>query len=180
MVSVVLARNSDFIFCLFFCLGKISDDDCKTMPFNSSFMNKRRFFSRIDRVAHLVADGFGLATGGRVLTAGKMVVADRKDAMLGIYEGARDSVVCRLIYRKWNRSERRSEKVTRFVVPLSFGVTSLGNTVLYAMDYKNHKQTKRFLVDDIESFEPTRMKTRTPFEIQVKQIKDFCSRYVLI
>ena len=134
----------------------------------------------MDKIAHVIVDGLVFGESHCVRTASKMVVAARDDAMLGIYEGARDSVVCRMVYRKWNRQERRSEKVVRYVVPLSFGVTSLGNEVLYVMDYRNHKQTKRFLVDDIEAFVPTKMKTRPPFEIQVKQIKEFCSRYALI
>ena len=110
----------------------------------------------------------------------RVLTASRDDALAGIYAAARDSVVGRLIYRKWIPSERRFVKEKRDVVPLKFGLTSRNNLVIYCADYGAHKQTKAFLVSGLESFTPGKMRVSPPYKIEFDNIKRVVSRFVKV
>jgi adenine specific DNA methylase Mod len=57
-----------------------------------------------------------------------------------------------MIYRKWDKTQKRFVRKRYEIIPIDCGVSSAGNPVLYAEDYRDNKQIKMFIIKQIEKF----------------------------
>jgi len=99
------------------------------------------------------------------------ITAKISDAREEILKCAMYSYCGRIIYRKWDRKQKRYVKRSHVVVPIDCGVTSKGNQVLFAEDVEQHMQVKQFIIKQILSFENLKEKRKTAFPIKLDRIK---------
>ena len=105
------------------------------------------------------------------MSHGREITASNATAKEGILKAAMYSYCGRIIYRKWNRKEKRFIRRTHVVVPIDCGFTSKGNAVLFAEDVKEHMQLKQFIISQILDFENLKEKRKTAYPIQLDNIK---------
>lgn len=90
---------------------------------------------------------------------------------INIIKAAADSKTGDMIYRKWNRIERRFQKKRYQIIPIDAGISKAGNPVLYAQDYRDNKQIKMFIITQIERFQETKRKAKPAFPIQIENLR---------
>lgn len=98
------------------------------------------------------------------------------DSQINIIKAAMDSLTGNMIYRKWNRKEKRFQKKRYQVIPIDAGISKAGNPVLYAQDYRDNKQIKMFIITQIDEFEQTKRKARPAFPIQIDNLRRMFKR----
>lgn len=98
-------------------------------------------------------------------------IARNIDVKYDILKCAMYSYTGIMIYRKWNESEKRYIRGRYEVIPIDCGISSVGNKIMYAQDYRDHNMTKMFIIDQIERFQSTGRKIRTLFPIKLDKIK---------
>ena len=99
------------------------------------------------------------------------IIASNADAREEILKCAMYSYCGRIIYRKWDKKERRFVRRSHVVVPIDCGVTSRGNEVLFAEDVQENMQVKQFIIRQILDFENLKEKRKTAFPIKLDNIK---------
>jgi hypothetical protein len=63
---------------------------------------------------------------------GNKKIARNNDAKENIVKSAMYTVTRTMIYRKWNKKDKRFERKRYEIIPIDCGVSSAGNKVLYA------------------------------------------------
>lgn len=101
----------------------------------------------------------------------RYIIAKNSDAKEEILKCAMYSYCGRIIYRKWDKKQKKFVKRSHVVVPIDCGVTSRGNEVLFAEDVEQHMQVKQFIIKQILSFENYKQKVKTVFPIKLDNIK---------
>lgn len=101
----------------------------------------------------------------------KIKIARNQDAQIEIVKAAMYSFTGNMIYRKWNKKDKRFERKRYQIIPIDCGITSAGNPVLYAEDYRDNKQIKMFIITQIEKFQVNKRKVRPAFPIKLDNIR---------
>ena len=101
----------------------------------------------------------------------KIKIARNQDAQVEIVKAAMNSVTGNMIYRKWNKKEKRFERKRYEIIPIDCGISSAGNSILYAEDYRDNKQIKMFIINQIERFQVNKRKVRPAFPIKLNNIR---------
>ena len=95
---------------------------------------------------------------------------------INLIKAAMNSVTGNMIYRKWNRTQKRFQKKRYQVIPIDAGISKAGNPVLYAQDYRDNKQIKMFIINQIDKFEFTKRKAKPAFPIQIDNLRKMFRR----
>lgn len=98
-------------------------------------------------------------------------IAKNQDAKIAIIRSAMYSFTGNMIYRKWDKTSKRFIKKRYEIIPIDCGITSAGNSVLYAEDYRDNKQIKMFIINQIEKFQVNKRKVKPAFPIKLKNIR---------
>ena len=98
-------------------------------------------------------------------------IARNQDAQTAIVKAAMYSCTGSMIYRKWNKKEKRFERKRYEIIPIDCGLSSAGNPVLYAEDYRDNKQIKMFIITQIERFQANKRKVHPAFPIKLNNIR---------
>lgn len=98
-------------------------------------------------------------------------IAKNQDAKIAIIRAAMYSFTGNMIYRKWDKTSKRFIKKRYEIIPIDCGITSAGNKVLYAEDYRDNKQIKMFIINQIEKFQVNKRKVKPAFPIKLKNIR---------
>ena len=106
----------------------------------------------------------------------KIIIARNQDAQIEIIKAAMNSCTGNMIYRKWNKKDKRFERKRYQIIPIDCGITSAGNPVLYAEDYRDNKQIKMFITTQIERFQTNKRKVRPAFPIKLDNIRKMFRR----
>ncbi len=107
--------------------------------------------------------------------AASVIVASNAHAKTEILKCAMYSYYGTIIYRKWDKKQKRYVRRSHVVVPVDCGTTSKGNEVLFAEDLEDHMQVKQFIIDQILDFfcNDKKKKRKTVFPIRLDNIKKY-------
>lgn len=97
--------------------------------------------------------------------------AKNQDAKTNIVKAAMYSFTGIMIYRKWNKKQKRFERKRYQIIPIDCGISRANNKVLYAEDYRDNKQIKMFIIKQIENFQETKRKVKPSFPIKLDNLK---------
>lgn len=103
-------------------------------------------------------------------------MASNAGARLEIVRSAMYSYCGRIIYRKWNRKDRKYEPVSHVVVPIDAKVVErkdgLRRNFLYVVDVKEHNQVKSLIVEQIMNFKCHNEKVKVSWDIKLDNIRN--------
>lgn len=88
-----------------------------------------------------------------------------------IFNAAKNSFTGEMKYSKKNEKGKIIQKKRYVVVPIDCGYTRRNNAVLFALDYRDNKQIKQFIINQIEQFKIIKRQVTPPFPIQLENIK---------
>lgn len=101
----------------------------------------------------------------------KIKIARNEEAQTAIVQAAMYSLTGSMIYRKWDKQSKRFVRKRYEIIPIDCGMSSAGNSILYAEDYRDNKQIKMFIINQIEKFQVSKRKVRPAFPIKLNNIR---------
>lgn len=101
----------------------------------------------------------------------KIKIARNEEAQVAIVQAAMYSLTGNMIYRKWDKQSKRFIRKRYEIIPIDCGISSAGNSILYAEDYRDNKQIKMFIINQIERFQVGKRKVRPAFPIKLNNIR---------